>query len=221
LATPWSEAILIKFGKYLTLDFSIRRPVCGALLAGFSRIPGVARVATTGATADERTAPLTDEQAAQACAQYSGLIRLILEQPVDPSPDISEAENEVFHALPALIGSIQSSGSAIPDGPINLAVLRRANVDVPTLFVRGERLATPWSEATLIKSGKYLTLDFSIRRPVCGALLAGFSQISGVVRVATSLASPDEQTAPLTNEQAALACAQHSGLVRLILDTRP
>jgi hypothetical protein len=145
---------------------------------------------------------------------------------VDPSvsrpSDISEAEKETFQALPVLISNIRSAGDTLPDGPVDLATLRRARVEVPSLFVRREQLASFWGGAMLNKYGNDLTLDlFGPRRSVCRILLAGASRISGVARVATTATLADERNSPVTDEQAAQACGQHLGLIRLILDTRP
>ena len=145
-----------------------------------------------------------------------------MERPVDTPTKISDAENQALQALPGFIGNIQSSGDALPNGPIDLATLRRAGVNVPSPFVRGRRLASFWGEATLSKAGKRLTLDlFGPRRSVCRNLLAGFSRISGVARVATTATLADEQIAPVTDEQAAKACAPLTGFVRLVLDLHP
>jgi hypothetical protein len=110
----------------------------------------------------------------------------------------------------------------LPAGLIDLATLRRAGINVPSPFVRGGRLASFWGEATLSKAGTRLTLDlFGPRRSVCRNLLAGFSRISGVARVATTATLADEQIAPVTDEQAAKACAPLTGFVRLVLDLHP
>lgn len=136
--------------------------------------------------------------------------------------DVSDAEREALEALPAFIRNIRSLGDTLPNGPIDPAILRRAGVEVPSLFVRGDRLVAFWGGAAIFKTGKYLTLDlFGIRRSVCRNLLAGVSRISGVLRVATTGTMADERGVPVTDEQAAQACAQHSGLIRLIVDTHP
>ena len=152
-----------------------------------------------------------DPQPAGGCA----------DRPVSEPSDISDAEKEMLQALPVLIGNIRSSGDALPDGPVDLATLKRARVEVPSQFVRGERLASFWGEAMLNKHGKDLTLDlFGTRHSVCRILLAGASRISGVARVATTGTLADERNSPVTDEQAAQACAQRPGLIRLILDAR-
>ena len=88
-----------------------------------------------------------------------------MEQPAGKIPDVSDAEREALQALPAFIKNIQSSGDALPNGPIDLAVLRRAGVEAPSPVVRGDRLVSFWGEAAILKAGKYLTLDlFGIRR---------------------------------------------------------
>ena len=51
--------------------------------------------------------------------------------------------DEILRELPALIRNIQNSAATLPNGAVDLAALRRANVEVPKLFVRGGRLATP------------------------------------------------------------------------------
>ena len=145
-----------------------------------------------------------------------------VDQSVSRPSDISEAEKEMFQALPALISNIRSAGDALPNGSVDLDTLRRASVEVPPQFVRGDRLASFWGEATLNKNGKYFTLDLvRTRHSVCRILLAGASRISGVASVATTGASADERTSPVTDEDAAQACTQHDGFIRLILDTRP
>jgi hypothetical protein len=145
-----------------------------------------------------------------------------LDRPVREVSEISEAEKEMLEALPALIGNIRRAGDALPNGVVDLVILRRAGVEVPSPFVRGDRFASFWGEANLSKQGKDLTLDlFRTRHSVCRVLLAGASRISGVVRVATTATMADERNSPVTDEQAAQDCAQHPGLIRLILNTRP
>ena len=146
-------------------------------------------------------------------------------QPFEKRSSVVNADkpDEMLRDLPILIKSIRDSADRLPEGDIPLAVLRHANVEVPHLFVRGDRLTTPpWGQANLTRIGSYLTLDFfGSDAPACVALLAGASRIPGVIRVATTGLSTDERSAPVSEEQAEQACAQHSRLVRLILDARP
>ena len=104
--------------------------------------------------------------------------------------------DEMVRDLPILIKSIRNSADRLPEGDIPLAVLRHANVEVPRLFVRGDRLTTPpWGQASLTKIGSYLTLDFfGTDAPACVVLVARASRIPGVIRVATTGLSTDERS---------------------------
>ena len=144
------------------------------------------------------------------------------EPPSGSSRKVSGAVTEALQALSAFTRSIQRSGHALPNGPIDRAVLRRAGIEVPAPFVREERFETFWGFAAIHKAGEYLTLDmFGIPRSMCRDLLAGVSRISGVRRVATTGTLADERAVPVTDEQAAQACTQTSGLIRVIVDTHP
>jgi hypothetical protein len=80
LASFWGDVAINKYGKSLTLDLArTRHSVCLILLMGASQMPGVVRVATSATLADERNAPVTEEQASQACTRHPGFIRLILD----------------------------------------------------------------------------------------------------------------------------------------------
>ncbi|OSJ21492.1 hypothetical protein BSZ19_49720 [Bradyrhizobium japonicum] len=131
--------------------------------------------------------------------------------------------DEILRDLPTLIRNIQDAAAMLPDGAIDLATLRRANVHVPKLFVRGFRMVTPpWAEASVTKFEKFITLDlFGIDPTACTVMLVEASRIPGVARIATTGASVDERSAPLTDEQAAQACLLNTGFIRLIQDTRP
>jgi hypothetical protein len=128
----------------------------------------------------------------------------------------------MLQALPAFIRNIQGSGDALPDGRIDLAALRHANVEVPSPFVRGQELASFWGDVILSRSGRYLTLDFSGTSPsMCAALLTAASRVSGVARVATTATRADERITPVTDDQATEACTQHPGFIRLIMNAHP
>jgi hypothetical protein len=143
-----------------------------------------------------------------------------MNQPVEESSAMSEAEKETLPALSVFIGNILSTVGTLPDGLIDLQMLRSARVQVPLQLIRGERLVSFWGEVAINKYGKSFTLDlFRTRHSVCRILLVGASRISGVVRVATSATLADEVSAPVTEEYAAQACAQHPGFIRLELDT--
>jgi hypothetical protein len=74
-------ASLSKSKKTFTLDlFGVSRSLCRALLFEVSRIPGITRVATTGALADERPLPLADGEAVRKCVLPPPIVRLIINQ---------------------------------------------------------------------------------------------------------------------------------------------
>jgi hypothetical protein len=81
LLTDGRRASLTKSKKILTLDlFGVSRSLCRALLFEVNRIPGITRVATTGALADERPLPLAGGEAAQKCLLPPAIVRLILDR---------------------------------------------------------------------------------------------------------------------------------------------
>ena len=51
--------------------------------------------------------------------------------------------DEILRDLPALIRSIRNSAEMLPDGRSIFPILNRAHVEVPKLFIRGERLVSP------------------------------------------------------------------------------
>jgi hypothetical protein len=141
---------------------------------------------------------------------------------VSAAQDVSKAETEIVQALPAFIRNMEGAPDALPDGRVDLAALRHANVEVPSQFVRGQELASFWGDVILSRTGGYLTLDLSKTSPsICRALLTAASRVSGVVRVATTATQADERETPVTDEQATEACTQHPGFIRLIMDAHP
>jgi hypothetical protein len=75
--SPWGPSIIAKQGEQLVWDFyEITTTGCTELLA--APIPGVVRAASSGASADEKPAPLPHDIAVQECRRTPLMARLIL-----------------------------------------------------------------------------------------------------------------------------------------------
>jgi hypothetical protein len=137
-----------------------------------------------------------------------------------PAPDLLDAENQVVQALPDFIETVRKSADALPDGRVDLQTLRRANAVIPETFVRAGRLATTWTDVTLIKYGHAFTLDFSsTRNPACRVMVIAASHIPAVTHIALSGVAADVQATPLTEDQATRKCGKENmGFIRLIVE---
>lgn len=109
--------------------------------------------------------------------------------------------------------------AARPDnGPIDLQMMQKAGVRVPSSFIQGDNFASPWGQSRISRQSNVLVWDFyEITTAGCTQLLGNSGSIAGVFSVAASASANDEKQPPLTIEVAAQECRRTPLLVRLVL----
>jgi hypothetical protein len=127
--------------------------------------------------------------------------------------------DQVVAGLQSLAGQRDKIfGPAIPVGPVDLDALRRANVSVPTIFVKNNELATPWERFQINKAGTTMTLDLYNTPPAaCKSIMINADKYPGLVRIASSSRGADERVPPVSEADAAAGCRETAPIVRLIL----
>ena len=81
LVSFWGPAAIMRSADHLVIDLNgIHRSTCNRLLVETSHIPGVARVANSGALSDEQSTPVSEARATQLCARNTGMARIIVER---------------------------------------------------------------------------------------------------------------------------------------------
>jgi hypothetical protein len=218
LAWPWGEAGLTRNGQEWVLDLhSAPRNVCEAVQLAVNEIPGVARVATTGLAKDEAPIPVTTEHAKATCSRAEAdVIRIITADARAGATSVPPPlTDQLLEQLAAFIGGL-SKVSENTQRQVNLQALREFGVAVPGIFVRNQKLAWPWGEVALMRSGREWILDLhSAPKDVCKAVQLAASGIPGVARVATSGLAKDEKSIPVTAEHVEASCA-NSDVIRII-----
>jgi Family of unknown function (DUF6056) len=88
-----------------------------------------------------------------------------------------------------------------------------------SLLSRSQDFASPLGRVVLTRSAGTSTLDFySLPQKACPELLSELSKIEGVLRVAGSARSAEEQIAPIGPDVSRLSCAADGTFARVILD---
>ncbi|WP_065751964.1 sulfatase-like hydrolase/transferase [Bradyrhizobium paxllaeri] len=224
LATPWGEVVLTRDGRRWLIDlYSVPREMCKAIHLHADKVPGVIRIAASGAARDETDIPVTAEGAEFACSNPdSEMIRIIASDA--PARGAASAPPPATGRLLAQLAELIDGLDKVTEnsqGQVTLEALRKLGVAVPAIFIRDRQLAWPWGEAAVTRGKREWILDLhSAPADVCRAIHLGADEIPGAARIATSGFANDEATIPVTAAQADAACSSIKSNVRLIVNDK-